>query len=238
MSYQVPQTRIFTQFEASNAISTSALAACVVAPYYDVHADIAFGKYPDTKEFPYIGLSGDDRITSADITDKVFTTIIKNAQVLGYNPIPYQSTTEGDAGYVNTAQRSLATGLVVAEGGGFSVPEGFPALKVGDIVTQTASGGTSPKKIFKIAGFMQADATSYGIGLPKFETAGEHNTTDITLEGTHDLAYNAVMTIRITTGGTVTAEDSPVKAAISLNDGAIILSNFTCDPTGGTLTDI
>ena len=238
MSYQVPQTRIFTQFEASNAITTSALAACVVAPYYDVHADVPFGPYNHAQvDFPYIGLSGNDRITSEDVSDGVFSTIIKNAQVKGYNPITCQTSTPGAAGYLGSDKRSLATGLVVADGGGFPVPAGFPALKVGHPVVQAGSNGTV-KGTFKIAGFLQGNADSYGIGLPTFETTGAHSTGDVAINGSHTLSYNTVLTIRITTGGTVTSEDSPVRATIALGDAAPVISGFVCGTTATALTGI
>ena len=125
MSYQVPQTRIFTQFEESTVVSASPLAACIVAPYYDVHADIDFGSYPESKEFPYIGLSGEDRITSADIADKVFKVVLQNAQVQGYNPITY-SETEGDAGFIGSDNKSLTCGSVVLDDGGCVFAAGIP----------------------------------------------------------------------------------------------------------------
>lgn len=235
MSYQVPQTRIFTQFEESTAVSVSSLAACIVAPYYDVHDKIDFGSYESTAtSFPYIGLSGDDRITSADIADGVFKTTISNAQVQGYKPITY-STTEGNAGYIGADNKSLTCGIVVANGGGFSVPAGFPALKVGDTVVQRASGG-STKAVCKIAGFQQANATTKTLGLPIFNTYAEHAAGDLTLGGTPTITANAVVKIKITVGGTVAASSSPVRADISLDDATPIVTDATVGTSAITIT--
>lgn len=235
MSYQVPQTRIFTQYEESTAVSVSSLAACIVAPYYDVHDKITFGSYESAAvSFPYIGLSGDDRITSADIADGVFKTTISNAQVQGYKPITY-STTEGNAGYIGADNKSLTCGIVVANGGGFSVPAGFPALKVGDTVVQKASGG-STKAVCKIAGFQQANATTKTLGLPIFNTYSEHAAGDLTLGGTPTITANAVVKIKITVGGTVAASNSPIRADISLDDATPIVTNATVGTSAITIT--
>lgn len=236
MSYQVPQTRIFTQFEESTAISTSSLAACIVAPYYDVHDSIDFGSYTAGSQttYPYIGLSGDDRITDADLQDNVFKAVIHDAQVQGYQPITY-SATEGNAGYVGADNKSLTCGIVVANGGGFSVPAGFPALKVGDTVVHKASGG-SVKTVCKIAGFQQANASTKTIGLPSFNTYSEHVTTDVTLTGTPSVTSNCVIKITITTGGTTAASSSPVKFSAGIDGAAPIITDTATLAAGVSIT--
>ena len=229
MNYQQPQTRIFTQFEASTAIRTSSLAACIVAPYYDVHDGTNFGIYTQGETetvYPYIGLSGDDRVTDADLTNKLFKTVIGNAQVQGYRSIPYSST-EGDAGYLGADGKSLTTGFVVANGGGFSVPAGFPELKIGDVVIHSSDGTDT---VCYIAGFQKANATpetDNSWSLPDFNTYGDHSVGDISLTGSQALTTSAVLKIKITSGGTVAASDSPVRASISLDNGAPFLTNVT-----------
>ena len=143
MNYQVPQTRIFQAFGESTAVRTSSLAPCILAPFYDVHENVKFGSYAAAAvSFPYIGMSGDDTISDSDISDGVFTTTLKNAQVQGYRPITYQSSSDSSAGYLGADGKSFRTGIVVANGGGFAVPAGFPALQVGDTVVQKAQNGT------------------------------------------------------------------------------------------------
>ena len=230
MSYQVPQTRIFQTFGETTTVSVSSLTPVVVAPYYDVFADYKMGEFAGVGDnYPYVGLSGDDRIVESDLTD-VFTTVIKNAQAKGYPVVTY-SQTEGQPGYLGTDGKSLFTGMVVANGGGYDVPNGFPALSVGDTVVQRDGSGI--KAIRRIAGFQQANVSAAYTGLPTFDTVADHSESDIQLEitaGTFAPASNGVLELTITTGGTTASSNSPVRATATLN-GVAVQSGIVCSPT-------
>lgn len=232
MTYQPPQTRVFTEFADSAAVTASELSACLIGPYYDVHDTVRLGAYNSTAAvYPYIGLSGSDSIDASDMAN-VFTCVLKNAQVQGYRPITY-SDTANTAGYLGADNKSLITGMTVANGGGASVPAGFPALSIGDVVLQKSSGGAL-KSTHTIAGFLPYNALSYGIGLPKFDTATEHSASDITIGGTHTYASDAQLVFTITTGGKIGTDS--VKASLSINGGAAIQTDITCGTSAVSLS--
>lgn len=230
MNYQLPQTRIFQTFGESSTVRTSSLAPCIVAPFYDVHEDTYYGVFEsEAAQYPYIGMSGDDTIMDSDITDGVFKLTLKNAQVQGYSPLTY-STTAGTAGYLASDRKSLYTGMVVATGGGFPVPAGFPALRVGDTVVHRASGGTV-KSVRKIASFQQAN-TLAAISLPIYATASNHAPGDATITGTHSVTSNTLLEFVVTSAGTVGGDDEP---SLTLYVGGVAVQ--TEISSGDTLDD-
>ena len=239
MSYQVPQTRIFQTFGESVTVNVSSLTPVVVAPLYDVYDNFKVGLYENANvTFPYVGLSGSDMIVDGDIAGGVFKTFIRNAQVKGYAPITWagDSGQEGDPGFIGADNKSLFTGLVVANGGGFPVPAGFPALSIGDTVVQAASGGTV-KKVFKIAAFQQAGVEDPAVSLPTYDTAADHAETDMQIvvgEG-FDPDVNQKLVFTITAGGTVGTDS--VKASLAVN-GVTVQSNIACGTSAVSLTGL
>ena len=229
MNYQQPQLRIFQTFGESTTARVSSLAPCIVAPFYDVHADQYAGAYDaEAATFPYLGMSGDDMIMENDLTG-VFSVTLKNAQAQGYAPLSYSSTA-GAAGCVGSDGKSIFTGMIVADGGGFPVPAGFPSLKVGDTVVVENSGTT---ETHKIAAFQRANATAHSISLPTYETLGEHAAQDATLGGSHALDADTLLKFVITTGGTVGTDT--VKATLYL-DGVAVQSDISCSASAVSLT--
>lgn len=228
MNYQLPQTRIFQTFGESSTVRTSSLAPCIVAPFYDVHEDTYYGPFESVAaQYPYIGMSGDDLIMDSDIENGVFSLTLKNAQAQGYKALTY-STSPGTAGYLAADKKSLYTGMVVAEGGGFPVPAGFPALKVGDTVVHRSSGG-AVKSVRKIASFQQANSL-VATSLPTYATTGNHAPGDAQLTGTHSVTANTLLEFVVTTGGTVGSSPAPV---LSLYIGGVAVQ--TGISSGNTL---
>lgn len=232
MSYQPPQTRVFTEFAESTTVTAAELSACLVGPYYDVHDNVKLGSYASTATtYPYVDLDGTDSIEPSDMAN-VFTCVLRNAQVQAYRNITY-SDTEGTAGFIGSDGKSLLTGMTVANGGGVSVPAGFPSLSIGDTVLRYGSDNAL-KSTNTVAGFLPANATSYGIGLAKFDTANEHSAGDITLGGTHTYTSDAVLVFTITAGGKIGTDS--VKASLSINGGAAIQTNITCGTSAVSLS--
>lgn len=237
MNYQQPQLRIFQTFGESVAVQVSSLAPCIVAPFYDVHEDAYSGTFNaadaavSAPVYPYIGMSGDDMILDKDIADGVFHVILKNAQVQAYKPLAYSSSA-GTAGCVGSDLKSIFTGMVVASGGSYAVPAGFPSLSVGDTVVFKDSNG-DVAGVHKIASFQQGNASLYSISLATYDTAGDHATADAEVTGTHALTEDKLLKFVITAGGKIGTDT--VKATLYI-DGVAVQSDIACANAGTALT--